>query len=683
MSEEEKNRLHEEDCSCGHDCCEEHHSHGHENGGGHHVHGHDSACGCAACHELDDIFSENEEDEKESQAEFRREVMFLAAAGVVFVIALVSEELFPDIAPEWLFNAVFIALYIIVGLPVLKTAFKALARGDIFNEFTLMAGATLAALAIGEMSESVGVMLFYRLGEAFQERASSNSRRSIKALLAQKPVTARVVEGCKTVEKQPKEIVKGDLIRVMPGEIIPIDGHVVSGASQIDVSAITGESVPVHVSSGSEVHGGTLSLDGLLEVEASGPFEDSTIARMLEMVQNAVARRSPTERFITRFAKWYTPAVFFMAAAVMLLPPLAGYGQWRDWIYRGLVLLVISCPCALVISIPLGYFGGIGASSKNGILVKGASVLDAVGNVDTVVFDKTGTLTYGRFRLAAVLPAEGVSEEDLLHTAALAESGSNHPVAKAVTAAAGAVSLPEGASVTQHPGKGMVFRCGDDTIVSGNAAILAEFGAEAPATELPGTVVHVMKNGKYLGALIAADELRPESAEAVAELRRRGIKGIYMLTGDREETASAVAKTLSLDGYRAELLPGDKVDALKELCGGDTKKTIYVGDGVNDGPVLVTSETGIAMGGFGSQVAVEAADAVILDDSPSKVADLLRIAKKTRTIVWENVFLALGVKLVFLIFGVAGLAGLWEAVFADVGVALMAILNSTRTARIK
>ncbi|MBR4401454.1 MAG: cadmium-translocating P-type ATPase [Synergistes sp.] len=681
MTEEEKNGLHAEECACGHDRCEDHH-HSHESAG-HHIQGHDSACGCAACHELDDIFSENEEDEKESQAEFRREVTFLAAAGVIFAAALVSEELFPDVLPEPLFAAVFAALYIIVGLPVLKTAFKALARGDIFNEFTLMAGATLAALAIGEMSESVGVMLFYRLGEAFQERASSNSRRSIKALLAQKPVTARVVEGDKIVEKHPKEIVKGDIIRVMPGELIPIDGHVVNGAAQVDMSAISGESVPVPVEPGSMVHGGTLSMDGLLTIEAAGPFEDSTIARMLEMVQNAVARKSPTERFITRFAKWYTPAVFFMAAAVMLIPPLFGYGQWREWIYRGLVLLVISCPCALVISIPLGYFGGIGASSKNGILVKGASVLDAVGNVDTVVFDKTGTLTYGKFRLAAVQPAEGVSKEELLRTAALAESGSNHPVAKAVTAAAGKVTLPEGASVTQHPGKGMVFRCGGDTIVSGNAAMLAEFGAAAPETNLAGTVVHVMKNGKYLGALSVADGLRPESAGAIAELRLRGIKGIYMLTGDREEAAAEAAKELTLDGYRSGLLPGDKVDALKELCGGDTKKTIYVGDGVNDGPVLVTSETGIAMGGFGSQVAVEVADAVILDDSPSKVADLLRIAKKTRTIVWENVFLALGVKLVFLIFGVAGLAGLWEAVFADVGVALMAILNSTRTARIK
>lgn len=674
---------HEDEHECReHECCgPECHVHGEH--AHHHVHGHDSGCGCASCHALDNIFSENEEDEREQQAEFRREITFLAVTGIIFLAALLLEELAPQIAPAWLFNALFIILYLATGVPVLKTAFKALFKGDIFNEFTLMGGATLAAIAIGEMSEAVGVMLFYRLGEAFQERASANSRRSIKALLAQKPMTARLVVGDKIVEKDPKEIVKGDIVQVLPGEIIPIDGHVVNGVSQIDASAITGESMPTAVSPGGEVHGGTLSLDGLLLVEAAGPFEDSTIARMLEMVQNAVERKSPTERFITRFSKWYTPAVFFLAAAVMTLPPLAGYGSWHEWIYRGLVLLVISCPCALVISIPLGYFGGIGAASKNGILVKGANVFDAVGNVDIAVFDKTGTLTYGRFRLAKTLPAQGVSERELLDTAALAENGSTHPVAKSIMAAAGERPVPAGASITQIPGKGMICRIGGDMVASGNAALMADFGVTAPEVGEHGTIVHVMKNGRYMGSMVVADEIRPESADTVAELRRLGIKGVYMLTGDRDDTAAAVAKELKLDGYKAELLPGDKVDALKDICRGDTKKTIYVGDGVNDGPVLVTSETGIAMGGFGSQVAVEVADAVILDDSPAKVADLLRIAKKTRAIVWENVVMALGVKGIFLIFGVAGLAGLWEAVFADVGVALLAILNSTRATRIK
>lgn len=676
---------HEHD-HCHDEHCHEHHHHHHDHDGcaaEHHIHGHEDTCDCSACHALDNVFEEDEEDEKEQQEEFRHEITLLVSVAIVFVITLVAEEFLPDSVPDSVFNAVFIILYIITGVPVLKIAASALMRADFFNEFTLMGGATLAAIAIGEMSESVGVMLFYRLGEAFQDRASANSRRSIKELMAQKPMTARLIKGDKIIEKDPIEIVAGDIVQVLPGEIIPIDGHVINGVSQVDESALTGESIPVSVEEGSEVHGGTLALDGLLLVKASGPFADSTIARMLEMVQNAVEHKSPTERFITRFAKWYTPAIFFLAAAVMILPPLTGHGAWQEWIYRGLVLLVISCPCALVISIPLGYFGGIGAASKNGILVKGANVFDSVGNVDMAVFDKTGTLTYGKFKLSKMIPQNGVTEKELLEAAAMAENGSTHPVAKSIMAEVGKMPIPNGAKITQIAGKGMVCRLGNDTMAAGNAALMEQFGIKTPTVDEMGTIVHVMKNNTYLGAIIVSDTIRPESASTVQELRKLGIKGVYMLTGDRKETARRVAEALKLDGYRAELLPGDKVDALKEICGNETKRTIYVGDGVNDGPVLVTSETGIAMGGFGSQVAVEVADAVILDDSPSSVATLLRIAKKTRVIVWENVVMSLGVKGIFLILGIAGMAGLWEAVFADVGVALAAILNSTRATKIK
>ena len=648
----------------------------------HHVHGHDNACGCASCHIVDNIFSENEADEKEENSEFRKEVTYLGICGAIFAAALALEEFAPGIAPAWAFSALFLALYAATGWPVLHQMLRAISRGDIFNEFTLMGGATIAALAIGEMSEAVGVMLFYRLGEAFQERASSNSRRSIKALLAQKPMTARLVIDDKIVEKEPGEIVRGDIVQVLPGEIIPIDGEIISGTSQVNTSAITGESMPVAAGVGSEVHGGTLSIDGVLLIRAAGPFEDSTISRMLTMVQEAVERKSPTERFITRFSKWYTPAVFFLAAAVIIVPPLAGYGTWHEWIYRGLVLLVISCPCALVISIPLGYFGGIGAASKRGILVKGANVFDAVGSVQFAVFDKTGTLTYGKFSVAKLLPAPGITDKELLDAAAKAEYGSTHPVAKAIAAAAGEEPVPEGAEITQVPGKGMVYKEGGETILAGNGALLNEYGITAPEIKEEGTIVNVVKDGKYIGSITVADSIRKDAASAVKELHDLGIKDVYMLTGDRKESAEDVAEAAGLDGFKAELLPGDKVEALKQLCGGDTKKTLYVGDGVNDGPVLVTSETGIAMGGFGSQVAVEVADAVILDDSPSKVAELLRIAKKTRVIVWENVVMALGVKGIFLIMGIAGLAGLWEAVFADVGVALLAILNSARATRI-
>lgn len=647
-----------------------------------HTGGHDDPCSCSACSAVDDVFAECSEEEATERGEFRREIRLLSAAGAAFAALLITEEFFAVNINSYVLNAAFIVLYLVCGLQVLKVALRAMIRGDIFNEFTLMAGATLAAVAIGEMSEAVGVMIFYRLGEAFQERASSQSRRSIKALLAQKPLSARLIIDNEPVTVDPKEIIKGDIVQVLPGEIIPIDGIVKNGTSQVDCSSITGESMPLIVESGSIVHGGTLALDGLLIIEAAGPFEDSTIARMLEMVQHAVARKSPTERFITRFAKWYTPAVFGLAAMVTLIPPMTGHGNLREWFYRGLVMLVIACPCALVISIPLGYFGGIGGASKKGILVKGANVFDAVGKVKIAVFDKTGTLTYGQFKVVRIVPYDDGNEEELLKMAASAEAGSNHPIARSIIMAAGNLIITEGSQVTQIPGKGMLLKENEDTIVVGNSVLFEDYCIETPDVQEPGTVVHVMKNGKYQGYLIVADSIRKESHQAVKELRDLGVKGVYMLTGDREAVAKEVASELGLDGYRSQLLPGDKVDALMDICGGDTGKTLYVGDGVNDGPVLVTSETGIAMGGFGSQVAVEVADAVILDDSPLKVAELLRIAKKTRTIVWENVLMALGVKGVFLVFGAIGLAGLWEAVFADVGVALLAILNSTRASRV-
>lgn len=646
-------------------------------------HEHEDGCGCCCCSASERYGAECEEEERQAGDKFHKEMLLLAAIGLIFALCLVLDEFFGDNLNKQLLDAFFIALYLVCGLPVLKVAFRALMHGDFFNEFTLMGGATIAAIAIGEMSEAVGVMLFYRFGEAFQEKASSQSRRSIKALLAQKPIVARLIKDGTQIETVPEKIGRGDLVQVLPGEVIPIDGTVKSGISQVDCSAITGESVPVTAEPGSTVHGGTLAIDGLITVEASGPFEDSTISRMLEMVQNAAARKSPTERFITRFAKRYTPAVFCIAAMVALLPPLTGHGSFHSWFYRGLVMLVISCPCALVISIPLGYFGGIGCASKRGILVKGANVLDAVNNVTTAVFDKTGTLTYGRFKIAAIVPSNGTDRDELLKTAALAESASKHPVAKAIAQEVKDIAIPIGFDIIQVPGKGMLLRNGKNMIAAGNSSLLADFGVETPDVTGTGTVVHVMKNRSYLGHIIVEDSIRKEARSAVDELRRLGVKFVYMLTGDRKEAAKSVADALGLDGYRFELLPHEKVDALKEICGNDTSKTLYVGDGINDGPVLVTSETGIAMGGFGSQVAVEAADVVILDDSPLKVAELIRIARKTRVIVWENIIMALTVKGVFMLLGAVGLAGLWEAVFADVGVALLAILNATRAASAK
>lgn len=639
-------------------------------------------CSCCSCSGNEDIFCESEEDENRERANFYREIVFLSAAGLIFILLLTAEEFYYESINGVFLASAFIVLYLICGLPVLRSALRAISRFDIFNEFTLMGVATLSAVAIGEMSEAVGVMIFYRLGEAFQERASSQSRRSIKALLATKPLSAKLIRDGETIDVAPKDIVRGDIIVVMPGEVIPIDGVIRSGASDIDSSSMTGESVPIHAVQGDQVHGGTLALDGLLTIEAAGPFEDSAIARMLEMVQHAAARKSPTERFITRFSKWYTPAVFAIASLVALVPPLTGHGGLRDWFYRGLVLLVISCPCALVISIPLGYFGGIGSASKRGILVKGANVFDALGKVTTAIFDKTGTLTYGRFKVTKVVPFGGATREDILKTAAAVEMGSSHPVAASIIEAADEAEIDPEALLTQSSGKGMVLTKKDSVTAVGNTSLMKDFGITAEEVSDHGTVVHVMKNMGYMGYIVLQDSLRDESARAISELREQGIKEIYMLTGDREGTAALISEELGLDGYSAELMPEDKVEALKKICGGETEKTLYVGDGINDGPVLVTSETGIAMGGFGSQVAVEVADAVILNDSPLKVAELLRIAKKTRTIVWQNVFMALGVKGIFLIGGAAGIAGLWEAVFADVGVALLAILNATRASRV-
>lgn len=639
--------------------------------------------GSCSCNTLS-INLDEDGDETEENDSFKREIKLLSLAGAFLALLLIFEEPIENLIGTYPLYAAFIAIYLTCGTPVLKAAWKAVVRFDFFNEFTLMSTATLAAIGIGKMSEAVGVMLFYRLGEAFQKKAAARSRHSVKALLAQKPMFARIICEGKEMNSSPKNVRKGDVVKVLPGEMIPVDGLVLNGVSLIDRSAITGEHIPVTARTGTAVNGGTLSLDGVLLIEASGPFASSTIARVLEMVQNAVERKSQTERFITRFAKLYTPAVFAIAAAVAVIPPFAGYGAFSGWLYRGLVLLVISCPCALIISIPLGYFGGIGAASSHGILVKGANVFDSLGKITTAVFDKTGTLTHGVFEVAGIVAANGVTEEEVLGAAALAEACSNHPIAKSIRRESAAeVTLPDHAKVTQAAGKGMVLEVDGTVIAAGNAALMADCGVNVPPMPEYGTVVHVQKNKQYLGCIIISDRVKEESAAAVSELKKNGIGRVYMLTGDRETAAALVALELGLDGYRSELLPDGKVSALLELSGGDMSQTLFVGDGVNDGPVIASAGIGVAMGGLGSQVAVEAADAVILDDSPLKVAKLIRIGKKTRTIIWQNVVMAMGVKSAFILFGALGLADLWEAVFADVGVALLAVLNASRAVKIK
>jgi Cd2+/Zn2+-exporting ATPase len=611
----------------------------------------------------------------------------MAISALLFAIGMVADTRLEAFMPSWIVIAVFYALpYILCGYEVLRVGLKSILSGDFFNEFTLMGGATIAAIALGQLPEAVGVMLFYCVGEFVQERAAGRSRRSIKALLAARPSVAHeMLADGSTRDVEPEVLGPGSHILVRPGEKIPLDGAVLEGESQVDTSPLTGESVPQRIAPGSRVLAGTINLNAALRVEVTTAFADSSIARILEMVENAVARKAPTERFITRMARWYTPAVTGIALLVAVLPPLFGLGPFSQWIYRALVLLVISCPCALLISIPLGYFGGIGAASRRGILIKGGAVLDSLRDIRVAALDKTGTLTEGVFEVNALLPAPGIAETDLLAAAALAESRSNHPIARSVLRAAHSRGIiTDDASLTgmqEVPGMGVIAATAATELLAGNAALLTSRGLTPMEVNLPGSVVHVARNGKVLGALVVADRLKPQSPQAIEALRHLGVQQIVMLTGDREEQARPVAQQLRLDSLRAGLLPEDKAGALEAL--GPVKNTIFVGDGINDAPVLATAGVGVAMGGLGAEAAIETADVVILDDNPARLPELLRIARRTRTIVWQNIVMALGIKGLFMALGIVGLSGLWEAVFADVGVALMAVLNAARAGKIE
>ena len=611
----------------------------------------------------------------------------MGVSAVLFALGMLADTRLETFLPSWLvLTLCYVLPYALCGYDVLRQMLRNIMRGDIFNEFTLMGGATIAAIALGQLPEAVGVMLFYRIGEFMQERAAGNSRRSVKALLAARPTTAHeLLDDGATRDVSPEDLGPGSRILVRPGEKIPLDGTVLEGESQVDASPLTGESVPVRLSPGGQVHAGTINLSGALTVEVTAPFAESSIARILEMVENAAARKAPTERFITRLARWYTPAVSGLALLVAVLPPLFGLGSFQEWIYRALVLLVISCPCALLISIPLGYFGGIGAASRRGILIKGGAVLDNLRDIRVAAFDKTGTLTEGVFEVNAVLPMPGVSREELLSVAALAESRSNHPIARSVLRAALAAGLgtEKDAAVSamrEIPGKGVEVTADGAQVLAGNAALLEAYNITPLPVDMPGSVVQVARDGRALGALVVSDRIKPQAPGALEALRRLGVDVLAMLTGDRRSQARPVAKELGLDVLKADLLPEDKASALEAL--GPTRQTLMVGDGINDAPVLATAGVGVAMGGLGSEAAIETADVVILDDNPQRLPELLRIARRTRRIVWENIVLALGIKGLFMGLGIVGLSGLWEAVFADVGVALLAVLNASRAGRI-
>lgn len=627
------------------------------------------------------VYQSKDLSQAEGEEGIGKELIQLGIGAGVFGAAIVFSLPFP------IGLGLFLVSYFIIGGEVLLRAGRNILRGEIFDENFLMTIATVGAFAIGEYPEGVAVMLFYQVGELFQGLAVNRSRRSIRALMDIRPDFAnRLLDG-RLIQVDPQAVRVGDQIVVKPGERIPLDGVVLEGQSMVDTSALTGESVPRSARAGDEILAGCINISGLIKLEVTKTFGESTVAKILDMVQNASSRKAPTEAFITRFARYYTPVVVFSALAIAVLPPLVVPGAaFADWLYRGLIFLVISCPCALVISIPLGFFGGIGGASRHGILIKGGNYLEALHEVKTVVFDKTGTLTRGVFKVAQVIPVDGISKAKLLQTAALAEVHSNHPIARSIREAYGqAIVAGPGESYEEIPGQGIKAVLRDRMILAGNEALMRAYSVAVQPADVVGTVVHVAVNGQYYGLIVIRDEMKADAAEAVEKLRRLGIRELVMLTGDRKEIAEKVAEELKLDRVYAGLLPDEKVAKVEEMVqsNGRSGKIAFVGDGMNDAPVLARADVGMAMGGLGSDAAIEAADIVLMTDEPSKIADAIRIARKTRTIVVQNIVFALGVKGMVLLLGAFGEATMWEAVFADVGVALIAVLNAMRAMNIE
>ena len=643
---------------CGHDD----HEHSHENHN--HDHNHDHGNG---------------------DFNLKQELIPVILVVVLFVGGLIFEEQLhntPYSIGEYL---VFIPAYLLSGWNVLTIAGRNILRGRVFDENFLMTIATLGAVAIHKLPEAVGVMLFFKIGELFQEFAIGRSRQSIRSLLEIRPDSANLKQNGDIKKVAPQTVVVGDIIIVKPGEKIPLDGEIIDGNSQIDTSALTGESVPRTVKVGETVLAGTINQTGVLTVKVTKLFGESSISRILELVENARSKKAETEKMITKFASYYTPFVVFASLGVALIPPLFISGATNAdrflWVYRALVLLVISCPCGLVISIPLGYFGGIGGAAKRGILVKGSTFLDTLTAVKTVVLDKTGTLTKGVFKVAQIVPANGFSQTELMEIAAKVESQSNHPVAKSIMEAyGGKIDSSDVKDYEEIAGHGIRAKLNNQIVLAGNDRLLHRENIAHDVCNAEGTIVHLAVDNRYAGYILIADELKEDAVKAIRDLKKLGVERIVMLTGDNQAVADSVAKKLGLDSYLAELLPEGKVEAIEKLISQSKKgdKIVFVGDGINDAPVLARADVGIAMGGLGSDAAIETADVVIMADTPSKVAEAIQIARKTHNIVWQNIIFAMSVKGIFIALGVFGLATMWEAVFADVGVALAAIFNATR-----
>ncbi|HPU41544.1 MAG TPA: heavy metal translocating P-type ATPase [Acetivibrio clariflavus] len=608
---------------------------------------------------------------------FNKKTLARFGSGIaLFVIPLIFE------LPHWIELLMFVASYLIFGVDVIYKAYKNLLGKHFFDENFLMSIATFGAFAIGEYAEGVAVMLFYQVGEIFQDMAVNHSRNSIKALFDLRPDYANLEVNGEIKKVSPEEVKVGDYIIVKPGEKVPLDGRVVEGRSVIDASALTGESLPVEVEPGDEVLSGVVNKIGLITVEVTKEFQQSTVSRILDLVQNAGSKKAATENFITKFARYYTPIVVLIALLLAFIPPIITRGTGiAQWINRALVSLVVSCPCALVISIPLGFFGGIGGASKKGILVKGGNYLEALNSIDTVVFDKTGTLTKGVFSVNEIIAFDGFSKDEILEIASYAENFSNHPIAATIlNEYKGKIDKSSIKDHIEIPGYGIKVIAEGKEILVGNSKLLKRENIKVPEADEIGTIVYVALDGKCVGYIVISDQLKDDSADTIKELKKMGVRRTIMLTGDNSATGSKIARELGLDAVYSELLPDQKVERFEELYENKLTKgnIIYVGDGINDAPVIARADVGIAMGALGSDAAIEAADIVLLTDEPSKLINAIKIARRTRSIVWQNIVFALSVKVLVLALGVFGIANMWEAVFADVGVALLAVLNSTR-----
>jgi Cd2+/Zn2+-exporting ATPase len=612
----------------------------------------------------------------------------LVVSTILFIIGFVFNRQLHETPYSWLEYAVLLSSYLLVGWPVIASAIRKIIRGQLFDESFLMTIATVGAIAIHQLPEAAGVMLFYAVGEYFQEKAVNRSRRSIKALLDIQPDFANLAENGGTRKVRPDEVTVGQTIAVKPGEKVPLDGEIREGESFVDTSALTGESVPRQVEPGELILAGMINGQGLITVKVTKPFNESSVARILNLVEKAGERKAPTEQFITIFARYYSPAVVGVAALIAVVPPLVLPGAvFSDWIYRALVLLVISCPCALMVSIPLGYFGGIGGASRSGILVKGANFLDALTKAHTVVFDKTGTLTKGVFRVIEINPKNDFTRDEVLKAAAGAEIFSNHPIAQSIREAYGREIVSDQVKDYQEiPAHGISAVVEGRKVLAGNDRLMHREGIDHQDCQVEGTSVYVAIDGKYAGYIVISDEIKDDAKEAIERLKALGVQNTIMLTGDETSVARRVSDALGLDGFYAELLPEDKVTRVEELLAAipdrNRQKLIFVGDGVNDAPVITRADIGVAMGGLGSDAAIEAADLVLMEDAPSKLARAIEIARRTKRIVRQNIYLALGVKAFFILLGSLGVASIWEAVFADVGVTLVVVFNASRTLRL-